>query len=365
MARTQNRPSVPQGVTADPGVAGAAGLGAGVRVSGLSESDRKFIREIHSARHLDGSPFSLDELQFMRAENVRFQEQALRELGPGSSMVGFYREVIAAYDERITEAKSPIGNAINGLNTVLVDPNATEKDRRDKIAAALGVIREGQKAGKDDDPRTPEVFDLVGKLVKQDAKEKQAALKELVDKEKRSSGAVSEDEFRDAILKVMGIVRQESLLGIDDDSSGTASGLGHVVESLNLVADRRVANLKDLIAKEKRAPGSVSEQQFAKLVKAVLGDERTKELLGISDSLGNGMGPVIEVLKLLLQRRRDAIDGLFKKQSTQGSRVSNAQINQAISDYNVAKEQAIMFGLSVPNAPDLLDQDPKVESPPR
>lgn len=254
MARTQNRPSVPQGVTADPGVAGAAGLGAGVRVSGLSESDRKFIREIHSARHLDGSPFSLDELQFMRAENVRFQEQALRELGPGSSTVGFYREVIAAYDERITEAKSPIGNAINGLNTVLVDPNATEKDRRDKIAAALGVIREGQKAGKDDDPRTPEVFDLVGKLVKQDAKEKQAALKELVDKEKRSSGAVSEDEFRDAILKVMGIVRQESLLGIDDDSSGTASGLGHVVESLNLVADRRVANLKDLIAKESVLP---------------------------------------------------------------------------------------------------------------
>jgi hypothetical protein len=364
MARTQNRASAPNGVTADSGIPGVAAAASGVRASGLSESDREFIREIHTAKHLDGTPFTLEELLFMRAENVRYQEQALRELGPSSSTVGYFREVIAAYDERIAEAKTPMGSAINGLKTVLVDPAANENQRREKIGTALGVMRQEQLSGQDNDPQTTEALDLIGKIVKRDAKEKNDALKALVDKEKRFSGSVSEDDFKAAIAKVMGIARQEQLLGVDDGNSGTSSGLAPVVETINLVADRRVASLKDLIAKEKRSPGSVSEQQFTKLVQAVLGDEREKQLLGVSNILGNGMEPVLEVMKLMLQRRRDAIDELFKKQRAPGGGVTNAQINQALTDYEIAKDQALRIGLAVPNAQQIPDQDPQIESAP-
>jgi len=55
---------------------------------------------------------------------------------------------------------------------------------------------------------------------------------------------------------------------------------------------------------------------------------------------------------------------LFKRQSTPGSGVTNAQINQAIDDYDTLKEQALRLGISAPNAREIPDQDPKVESGP-
>jgi hypothetical protein len=363
MARTQNRASVPNGVTADSGIPGMSAAASGVRPSGLSQSDRDFIREIHSAKHLDGTPFSLYDLQVMRSENVIYQEQAMREFGASSSTVEYYREVIAAYDERIEEAKSPIGSAINGLKTVLVDPSATEKERREKIGIALGVMRHEQLAGQDD-PQSSEAMDLIGKIVKQDAREKNNALKALVDKEKRFSGAVSEDDFKASIMKVMGIARQEQMMGLYDDSDA-AGELAPVVEVVNLVADRRIASLKDLLAKEKGSPGSVSQQQFAKLIEGVLGDGREKELLGLADIVGNGIEPVLDALRVLLQRRRDAISALFRRQATPGGGgVTNAMVEQALADYETAKNQALRIGLAVPNAPDIPDQEPKVESGP-
>jgi hypothetical protein len=364
MARTQNRPSVPHGVTADSGIPGSSAAASGVHASGLSESDRDFIREIYSAKNLDGTPFTLDQLQFLRAENVRDQERALRELGPGSSTVGFYREVIAAFDERIADAKSPMGNAIDGLATVLVDPRANENDRRKKIEIALNVMKKEQLLGGDDPQKSAQAMGLICELIKQDGKEKEAALKALVDQEKRSPGSVTEEQFRKKTMEKMGVAREEAMLGIDDYETGTSSGLGTVIEVVNLVADRRVAKLKDLIAQEKRSKGSVSEQEFVKLVQAVIGDDRQKILWGVQDEGVTGWEPVIEVMKILLQRRRDAIDDLFKRQSTPGSGVTNAQINQAIDDYDTLKEQALRLGISAPNAREIPDQDPKVESGP-
>jgi hypothetical protein len=131
----------------------------------------------------------------------------------------------------------------------------------------------------------------------------------------------------------MGGARQEQLMGIeeegDHDSPPKATTL--VVDSLNLVADRRVATLKSLIAQEKRSPGSVSEPQMVKLVQAVIGDERQKELLGIPGASGSGMAPVIDVMKLFLEKRRAAVTALFKIQSTPGSGVTDEQVNQAIA----------------------------------
>ena len=147
-------------------------------------------------------------------------------------------------------------------------------------------------------------------------------------------------------------------MGVDEDNpdSGSSKISGLVVDSLNLVADRRVATLKGVIAQEKASPGSVPDEQFARLIQGVLGDGRQKLLMGISEAGGTGMDVVTDVMKILLERRRSTVSNLFKKQSSPGSGVTNAQVNQAIADYNAAKAQALQWGIAVANAPEMQDQ---------
>jgi hypothetical protein len=278
----------------------------------------------------------------------------------------WYQAVVEQYDRLIAEAESPLGTAIEELRSV-VNSSSTEKERREKAGKTFEVLRQMELSGQaDDNPRVPEAMKLIVDLIKLDAREKRTALATLVEKEKRSPGSVSEDQFRDLVAKIMGGARQEELMGIeeeaDDDSPPKAMTL--VVDSLNLVADRRVATLKSLIAQEKRSPGSVPEQQMAKLVQAVIGDERQKELLGIPGVSGSGMAPVIETMKLFLEKRRAAVAALFKKQSTPGSGVTGEQVNQAIADYDVAKRQAIRMGIAVPDVPDMPDQGFDTQSNP-
>jgi hypothetical protein len=85
MARTQNRPNVSQGASLDAIGPGSAGS------PGLTDADRDFIREIHQAKNLDGTPLRLDELLFMRAENIRMQQQAMQEFGPKAILRSAHR----------------------------------------------------------------------------------------------------------------------------------------------------------------------------------------------------------------------------------------------------------------------------------
>ncbi|HWI68473.1 MAG TPA: hypothetical protein VNS88_08845, partial [Nitrospiraceae bacterium] len=133
MALTQNRANVSQGKSADVG-------GTGSSSSGFTDADRQFIYEIHQAKHLDGSPLRLEELLFLRAENVRMQQQAIREFGAGSKSAAWFQEVIAAYDEEIEKVKSPLGSAVNALNTAVADPKAKEKDIQEKIVNLIGIM---------------------------------------------------------------------------------------------------------------------------------------------------------------------------------------------------------------------------------
>ena len=358
MSRTQNRPPAPQGAGADA-FSGSERPGAA-----LTQIEQDFIYEIHHARNLGGAPLSLDQLQRLRTENAQLQTQAVREFGPESKTARYYLEVVAAYDEMIADAKSPMGVAISGLRNVLANPKATEKDRSDKAEVAVGIMRQEELLGqRDDDPKIAaeiaEAMKLIGELIKADAKEKTDALEALVNKEKGSSGAVSEEQFRAVIIKAMGSARQEELMGIDEDNpdSGSSKVMSLVVDSLNLVADRRIATLKGVIAQEKASPGSVSDEQFARLVRAVEGDGRQKILMGISKNDSTGVEVVIEVMKILLERRRSAIESLFKKQAgSGGGGVTNAQVDRAIKDYEIAKKEAIRWGIAVPDTPEMQDQ---------
>lgn len=358
MSRAQNRPSAPQGAGADA-FSGSERPGAA-----LTQIEQDFIYEIHHARNLGGAPLSLDQLQRLRTENAQLQTQAAREFGPESKTARYYQEVVAAYDEMIADAKSPMGAAIDGLRSILATPKATEKDRSDRAEVAIGIMRQEELMGQgDDDPKIAEeiaeAMRLIAELIKVDAKEKTDALEALVNKEKGSSGAVSEDQFRAVIAKVMGCARQEQLMGIDEDNpdSSSSKGMRLVVDSLNLVADRRIATLKSVIAQEKASPGSVSDEQFSRLVQAVEGDERQKLLMGISENEGTGMEVVVDVMKIFLERRRGAVESLFKKQASPGGGgVTSAQIDRAIKDYEIAKKGAMRWGIAVPDAPEMQDQ---------
>jgi len=361
-ARVQNRPNVPQG--AEAGVVVPSSTGHSKSASTLSNEDWVLIEG--TGRGIDGSIFPLQTLLQYRDQNMRRRAEALRDHGPDSWMAQWYQAVVEQYDRLIAEAKSPLGTAIEELRSV-VNSSSTDKERREKAGKTFAILRQMELSGQaDDDPRVSEAMKLIVDLIKLDAREKKKALATLVEREKRSPGSVSEDQFKDLIAKIMGGERQEQLLGIEDedDDDSPPNAMTLVADSLNLVADRRVATLKNLIAQEKRFPGSVSEQQMVRLVQAVMGDERQKELMGIPGVSGSGMTPVIDTMKLFLEKRRNAVAALFKKQSTPGSGVTSEQVNQAIADYDVAKRQAIRMGIAVPDAPDMPDQRFDTQSQP-
>jgi hypothetical protein len=361
-ARVQNRPNVPQG--AEAGVVVPSSTGHSKSASTLSNEDWVLIEG--TGRGIDGSIFPLQTLLQYRDQNMRRRAEALRDHGPDSWMAQWYQAVVEQYDRLIAEAKSPLGTAIEELRSV-VNSSSTDKERREKAGKTFAILRQMELSGQaDDDPRVSEAMKLIVDLIKLDAREKKKALATLVEREKRSPGSVSEDQFKDLIAKIMGGERQEQLLGIEDedDDDSPPNAMTLVADSLNLVADRRVATLKNLIAQEKRFPGSVSELQMVRLVQAVMGDERQKELMGIPGVSGSGMTPVIDTMKLFLEKRRNAVAALFKKQSTPGSGVTSEQVNQAIADYDVAKRQAIRMGIAVPDAPDMPDQRFDTQSQP-
>jgi hypothetical protein len=344
LARTQNKANVSQGKSADVG-------GTGLFSSSFTDADRQFLYDIHHSKHLDGTPLRLDELVFLRGENVRMQQQAIREFGAGSKTAAWFEEVIAAYDEEIEKAKSPLGSATNALRTLLADPSAKEEDMAEKMRAMLGVMRQEALLGVEDDPAAQEASDLMIKVIDRSTEQRTAILEDLVNREKASSGAIPDEKFREAIVVVMGIERQRQLLGMDDDANGAKKGdrvSQAVAEVIHLVSERRIKSLKAMIDEEKKSMGSVSDKKFQELLAAVLGDERQKQLMGLSDDDSGGLPAVVDVMDLILKRRKAAVADLFRRQAIPGSGVTNDQVNRAVNDYEDIKQQARRLGIAVP-----------------
>ena len=345
MARTQNKANVSQGKSAYV-------EGTGLFSSSFTDADRQFLYDIHHSKHLDGTPLRLDELVFLRGENVRMQQQAIREFGAGSKTAAWFEEVIAAYDEEIEKGKSPLGSATNALRTLLADPSAKEEDMADKMRTMIGAMRQEQLLGVEDDPAAQEASDLMVKVIDRSTEQRTAILEDLVKREKASSGAIPDEKFRDAIRVVMGIERQRQLLGMDDDGEGAKKGdrvSQAVTEVIHLVSERRIKSLKALIDEEKKSMGSVSDKKFQELLAAVLGDERQKQLMGLSDDDAGGLQAVVDVMDLILNRRKAAVADLFKRQAIPGSGVTNEQVNRAVNDYGDIKQHARRLGMAVPD----------------
>jgi hypothetical protein len=345
MARTQNKANVSQGRSGDV-------EGTGLFSSSFTDADRQFIYDIHHSKHLDGTPLRLDELVFLRAENVRMQQQAIREFGAGSKTAAWFEEVIAAYDEEIEKTKSPLGSATNAVRALLADPSAKEEDMAEKMTTMLGVMRQEQLLGVEDDPAAQEATDLIVKVIDRSAEKRTAILEDLVKREKASSGAIPDDKFREAIAVVMGVERQRQLMGMADDADGAKKSERvnqAVVDVVNLVSERRIKALRDLIDEEKKRKDSVPDKKFRELIAAVQGDDRQKQLMGLSDDDSGGVAAVVDVLSLILKRRKDAVADLFKRQAVPGSGVTNDQVNRALKDYDDIKQEARKFGIAVPD----------------
>jgi hypothetical protein len=106
------------------------------------------------------------------------------------------------------------------VKALLADPSAKEEDMAEKMTTMLGVMRQEQLLGVEDDPAAQEATDLMVKVIDRSAEKRTAILEDLVKREKASSGAIPDEKFRDAIGVVMGIERQRQLLGMDDDADG-------------------------------------------------------------------------------------------------------------------------------------------------
>jgi hypothetical protein len=148
-----------------------------------------------------------------------------------------------------------------------------------------------------------------------------------------------------------GVDRQGELMGMNEDEDGGKKGeriRGAVVELIHVVSERRLKAAKSLIEQEERAPGSVSEQKFKELVAAIQGDDRQKQLMGLSDDTSGGLEVVLEVMDLIIKKRQKAVYDLFKKQAARGSGVTNDQVNQAIADCDAIKVEARRLGIAVP-----------------
>jgi len=344
LPRTQNRPNVTQGTALEP-------PGSGSGRSNLTESDREYLREIHRAKHLDGTPFRVDELLYLRGENARMQQEAIREFGPASKTVAWFNEVLAAYDEEIAKAKSPLGNSINDLKTVLADPKATEKEMHEKLVPMIKELHDDQVMGGHNEAAQEEGLRLISEVIDRVSEQRTTALEDLNKKEKLNPGSVSDEEHREAVITTMGGERQRQMMGGAEDEAGqkkSARAMQAVVEAMHLVSERRIKALKNLVDQEKKS-GAVPEKTLKDLAVAVLGDERQNQMMGISDDKSGGLDAVLEVMRLIIKKRQAAINDLMRRQSVPGSGITNDQINQAIKDYDVLKDQARMLGIAAPD----------------
>lgn len=232
----------------------------------------------------------------------------------------------------------------------MADRNSKEKDIQEKIVNLIGIMRQDQLMGKDD-PSAEEANQAICQAVDRATDERTDALENLLEREKNSSGSVSEEDFRKVLINVMGVDRQRELMGMNEDEDGGKKEeriRGAVVKVIDVVSERRIKAVKSLIEQEQRAPGSVSEQKFKELVAAVQGDDRQKQLMGLSDDASGGSEVVLEVMDLIIKKRQKAVSDLFKKQAVGGGGVTNDQVNQAIADHDAIKVEARRFGIAVP-----------------
>jgi hypothetical protein len=235
--------------------------------------------------------------------------------------------------------------AAEGLRKVLDDKGANEKQIAARIKEGLAAAREAQLSGAGDDPKATAILQDVGKAINRIGEMRNAEFDALLKKEERSPGSVTDQQLKDGTKNVLDAERERQLLGAAD-TGGSSKAMDLVSKALNIYGDRKADAVRNLLAQEKRAPGSVPDARLKTAISDLLGATRQSELLGTQGKKqDNEMSVVGEVIRVLLKRKTEDRDKLIR-QKTSGDDVSDQQIQQATDELNKMKEEARIFGIT-------------------
>jgi hypothetical protein len=343
LARTSTPPPVPLG-------------GQGRRES-LSAADRAYIeREV--GKRLDGSPLPLGSLLSLYDKQARLYEEAASQVGAQSGAALYIRAIVERLAALIAEARSPRGMAMEKLRRQLEQARATKGPIRadqfsEALAEVLGAERQRQLLGVED-TTGENGMDLMGQVTEFVYERKTEELKNLIEEAKRPGNRVTEEQLGNVVRDVLGIERQRQLLGCGDDGAGGSSAMTLLGEALEVVRERHEKALKDLIEQAKRPGSNVSDEQLSQAVRAVLGDERQRQLLGSGDDSAAGMDLVLQAMEVARQRHRTAIKSLVESAKRPGATVSKAQIEQAVRTVLGDERQRQLLGAGDASDPELM-----------
>jgi hypothetical protein len=233
------------------------------------------------------------------------------------------------------------------LRKVLDNPNATEDQISEKVKTAMAEARRVSLLGGRDTSMVNALMQQVGKAVDHVAQTRTDALEKVIQQEESLPGSVPDSKFQDRIKSALAAERQRQLLGAGSDAPSEALAL--TGKAITIVADRKADAVQDLLSKDKQSPGSVTDSQFSGAVKDLLGMVREVQLLGASSSkTDSALANVGEVMKVVIQRKADALRKLIQQKDVAGSGVTDDQIQKATEELNQLKEQGRRMGITVP-----------------
>jgi hypothetical protein len=112
----------------------------------------------------------------------------------------------------------------------------------------------------------------------------------------------------------------------------------------------RLAEKLDALIEQAQQPGSaVTDEQLSQAVAAVLGAERQRQLLGVSDPNSGGsdsMALVVKASNVFADRKNAALKGLIERAKLPGSPVRDEQLTQAVAAVLGAERQRQLLGIA-------------------
>jgi len=164
----------------------------------------------------------------------------------------------------------------------------TDGQLREAFQKVLGIERQRQLLGAtDENARGPRAMDLVGRGVALSVRRKNDALKDRIEKARRPSSPVTNEQLREAMREALEAERQAQLLGVPDTGAGSG-GPALVVDAARVLHERTAAALARLLADPAASEGQIRQAT------ATFEDEKKQlRLLGVDVPDGTvGEGPM-------------------------------------------------------------------------
>lgn len=304
----------------------------------LSEYDRDTIQR-YAGRDFQNrnAPFPLGTLLRLHADHLRRYQEAPRD----SYTAGFELATIERLAELIAEKRTHRATAAESLAKVL-DPQHPGSDQQisKAVAAVLLAERQSQLRGQS---TGEEAMALVAEAATVVAERRQEKLEKLLAEARRPGSRITDSQISGAVTAVLGAERQKQLLGVEDGPSRAMDLLGEAVE---LNSERHEKRLKDLIERAKRSGSKVTDEQIRKEVGEVLGAERQKQLLGLTDDGNDAEAATLiqEAFEVHHKRKKAELRHLIAKSNKTGGTVSRVQLRQEVAALLADERQSQLMG---------------------